>query len=63
MLEKLKQAKKALAAPIGVVLGWWLMVLQSSDPGVTATEWWILAAGVAATAGITWVVPNKPPVK
>lgn len=57
----LARMRKALAAPIGAVLGWALLVVNSPSGPITAHEWVALAIGVAGAFGITYLVPNRLP--
>jgi hypothetical protein len=56
----LNEARKAVAALIGVVVGWSGLVVHSAPHHITSTEWQVLGAGLAGVA-LTYLVPNDPP--
>lgn len=58
-MSKLAQYRKALVAPVGALITWGWLVVDSTPTGVTSHEWMALAAGMAVALGITAATPNK----
>lgn len=59
-MKFVNEARKAVAALIGVVVGWSGIVVASDPKPVTSGEWQLLVAGLAGVV-LTWLVPNDPP--
>lgn len=55
----LAKYRKALVAPVGALLTWGWLVVDSAPSGITSHEWMALAAGMAAALGLVAATPNK----
>lgn len=60
-MSKLAEYRKALIAPVGALITWGWLVVDSAPSGITSHEWMALAAGLASAFGFTYAVTNKPP--